>query len=216
MSTYGTMKTRIASEILRDSWADTYVANAIQDAIKVYEGQRFKFNVNRFKLSTVASQDEYTVPSDIKTAAGSALATGETLIEIDGMTLVYNNSTSPIEPTTEAWLEKYQSRLVTGQPCYYVFVGTRLRFAPIPDQIYTIYIAGTKTLSTLSSGSDTNSWMVDGERLIRHAAKRMLYSDILRNPGQAAESEKMEAQAYAELKRKATAQASNTLQAWGY
>lgn len=216
MTTYGTMKTRVASEILRPSWADTHVANAIQDAIKDYDGQRFAFNVGRFRLTTVADQEEYTVPADIDTAAGDALETGETLLEIESMSLRYNTSAYIVTPVTEGWLEHYTTTATTGQPIYYCWTGTRLRFAPVPDQAYTVHILGMKRLQTLSAADDTNAWMVDGEKLIRSRAKAILYRDVLRNPGQAKESERTESDALAALNRQLTGQQPARLQAWGY
>lgn len=215
MSTYGTMKTRVASEILRDSWASTYVANAIQDAIKDYQGQRFVFNVGRFSIATVAGTDEYTNPSSVKTAAGSALATGEKLIEIDGISCRYNNAAYSLTPMVPASVENVIVTGTRGQPQFYAFANATIRLAPIPDQAYTLYIHGHKTLSTLSADGDTNAWMVEAERLIRARAKVILYRDILRNPGQAKESEAMELAALTSLRREVSTQATNTLEAWG-
>lgn len=216
MTTLGTMKTRIASDILRPAWADNFIFDAIQDAISDYEGQRFAFNVNRFRLNTVIGQETYTVPDDIKTEANVALATGETLLEIDGVSVRYNNSAYPLCAVTEPWIENYTTTSTQGQPTHYCWIGTRFRLAAIPDQVYPIYILGHKKLSTLSDNGDTNAWMTDAAKLIRNRAKAILYRDVLRDPPNALAAEKSEMDALAALKRQLGGQQTNTLQAWGY
>lgn len=216
MSTFGDMKTRIASEILRTSWADSFVATAIQDAIDDYKFTHFRFNVGRFRLDTVADQEFYTIPAALKADDGSALATGVTLLEIDAMSCRFNNAASPVTPVTDGWLEAATTTNTTGQPCHYSWVDDRIRYTPIPDQVYQIFITGLKALPTLSAGGDTNAWMTQGAALIRARAKVRLYRDIMRNEGAAVAAQGEESAALGMLQRGVGAQQSNRLQAWGY
>lgn len=216
MSTFGTMKTRIASEILRSSWADTFIANAINDAIDDYKFTRFLFNTARFKMATVADQEEYTVPTALTTTADAALGTGETLLEIDLFNVRWNNAAWVVTPTTEGWVETYTTTNTRGQPQFYSWTGSKIRLTPIPDRAYDCYIVGLKGLSTLSASGDTNAWMVDGERLIRAAAKVRLYRDILRDADMTQHATAEEARALATLHRGFSAQSAGRLQAWGY
>lgn len=216
MSDFGTMKTRVASEILRSSWADTFVSNAILDAISDYDHTRFTFNQARFKLTTVADQEFYSVPSALRDDAGNALATGETLLEIDTFNVRWNNAAWCVQPVTPGWVESYTTTNTRGQPMYYSFSGDRIRLTPIPDLAYDCFIDGMKKLRSLSSGTDTNAWMTTGARLIRAAAKVRLYRDILRDTAMVQNAQSEEATALAALLRAREAQGSQRLQAWGY
>jgi len=216
MSTYGTLKTRVASEILRTAWADTFVQNAVLDAIEDFKFTRFRFNTARFTLNTVADQEYYDLPDDLLDTDGNALATGETLLEIDGMACRYNNAAYPIEADTDAELELETTSNTRGQPACYSWTGTQLRFTPIPDQAYAVWITGLKQLSTLSASGDTNAWMTDGAALIRARAKVRLYRDILRDTGMVANAQAEEDNAMLALTRGMEAQQPMRLQAWGY
>lgn len=216
MSDYGTMKARIASEILRSSWADTFVQNAVLDAIEDFKFTRFRFNVARFRMNTVADKEIYDLPDDLLDGDGNALNTGETLLEIDAMNCRYNDAASSVDPVTDGWLENVTTSNTTGQPCFYAFDGTQIRFTPIPDQVYSIRMTGLKQLATLTDATDTNAWMVEGAGLIRARAKVRLYRDILRDTAMVANAQAEEDNALRSLQRSQAAHQSGRLQAWGY
>jgi len=175
------MKTRIADETLRDDLS-SQIENAIRSAIKIWAPTRFHFNEKRYSLATVASTEYYAM-SDLTNTDGSALSTGETLLEIDSFTLTYSNQPYPLSEQTQQWLDREQSLATqyTGQPSCYGIFADKIRLHPIPDQTYDCVISGLAQLGTLSAGTDTNAWMTEGEDLIRAQAKLLLYRDVLRD-----------------------------------
>lgn len=181
MSTLGTMKTRIADEIVRDDLA-SQIANAITTAIAIWSPTRFHFNEKRYSLSTVASTEYYAL-SSLTNTDGSALADGETLIEIDSFTLTYNNQPYPLNDMTQQWVDREQSpsSLYTGQPWGYAIYADQIRLHPIPDQVYACTISGLAQLGTLANDNASSAWMTDGEALIRNQAKIIIYRDIVRD-----------------------------------
>ncbi|TXH53564.1 MAG: hypothetical protein E6Q97_12930 [Desulfurellales bacterium] len=216
MSDLGTMKTRIASEILRADWADSYVASAITDAIDDYSATRFRFNAARFRLNTVSGQEFYTLPDALLSDTGSALSSGEDVIEIDAVNVRFNGAAFVLTPVTDGWSESFTTTTTTGQPQYYSWTGQKIRFTPIPDQVYEVRIVGLKKLLTLATNAASNGWTTDGAALIRARAKVRLYRDILRNADMAAAAQAEELSALTALTRAANAQQSGRLQAWGY
>jgi hypothetical protein len=181
MSTLGTMKTRIADEIVRDDLS-SQIANAITTAIAVWSPTRFHFNEKRYSLSTVASTEYYAL-SSLTNTDGSALDTDETLVEIDSVTLTYNNQPYPLWDMTQQAVDREQSpsSLYTGQPSAYAIFADQIRLHPIPDAAYSCTLSGLARLGTLSSDAATNAWMTTGEALIRNQAKLIIYRDIVRD-----------------------------------
>jgi len=181
MSTLGAMKTRIADETLRDDLS-SQIENAIRSAIKIWAPTRFHFNEKRYSLATVASTEYYAM-SDLTNTDGSALSTGETLLEIDSFTLTYSNQPYPLSEQTQQWLDREQSLATqyTGQPSCYGIFADKIRLHPIPDQVYACTISGLAQLGTLANDNASNAWMTDGEALIRNQAKIIIYRDIVRD-----------------------------------
>lgn len=181
MSTLLAMKTRIADEIVRDDLS-SQIANAITTAIALWSPTRFHFNEKRYSLNTVAGTEYYAL-SSLTNTDGSALDTGETLIEVDSFTLTYNNQPYPLQDMTQQAVDREQSpsSLYTGQPWGYAIFADQIRLHPIPDQVYACTISAHAQLGSLSSDASTNAWMTDGEALIRNQAKIILYRDIVRD-----------------------------------
>lgn len=213
--TYADMQSRIAREIIRSSLT-TEIKEAIQSAIQDYEGERFHFNERTYLCPTTSGKQSYAVPADLTQEDGTALGTGETLLEIDSMICYLNNWPLPLRPVSSGWINAYQSTNFIGQPAYYAFFNNTIRLSPIPNGAYSLKMTGLARLTTLSGDTDTNGWMVDGEKLIREHAKLLLYRDILRNQEMAQAAGTAEAEAFAALKRKYDARQSNRLTAWGY
>lgn len=209
MTNYLIMQNRIADELVRDDLA-TQIQRAINDAIKTWEGIRLKFNERRYLINTVADDEFYDLASpDLLLADGSAIGTGEAIIELDSVTCTVNNFPYPLNPRTEGWFARNQTTTYTGQPDSFGIFENQLRLFPIPDAVYPINLAaGLARLSPnpLSGDTDTNAWMTEGEPLTRQQAKLLLYRDVLRDQTgvQLASSGIQEAQWM--LERKATAQ----------
>lgn len=213
--TYLDMQTRIADELSRSDLS-SQITNAIQTAIQDYEGERFWFNEQRFTLNTVANQSWYDEQANLLNEDGSALATGVKLLEVDQMVCNFGNWFQPLKPVAPGWIDTYQIPTYIGQPYYYARLGTRIRLAPTPNDVYTVTITGLARLVTLSANSDTNAWLTEGEKLIRSRAKAILWRSILRNADEAALCDAEEQVALSALQRKENARHTMRLEPWGY
>ena len=211
MSTFGTMKTRIADEIVRDDLS-AQIANAVLSAIAIWAPTRFHFNEKRYLINTVVDQEYYAL-SSLTNTDGSAIGTGETLIEVDSFTLTYNDQPYVLDDRTQQWIDREQAPAATytGQPAFFGFFGDQIRLAPIPDAAYVGTISGLAQLSTLSAEADSNAWMTEGEGLIRAQAKIMLYRDIVRDMEGVSLAKDALAEAYGPLERKMAAKATTGL-----
>lgn len=179
------MKARIVSETLRDDLTVTQLGDAINDAIALQEGERYKFNEKRYQILTVAGQEYYDLTSPtLLTSAGAAVGTGETLLELDDITCTVNNQPYRLCPRTQQSMNEWQTPTYEGQPADYTLYGQQLRIFPLPDAVYTLNLMGLARLAPnpLSADGDTNGWMTEGAGIIRGHAKLLIYRDVLRDP----------------------------------
>lgn len=215
MTTLGVMRTNIINETLRDDLTQAQLTKAINDAIKIWEGERFTFNEKRYLLDTVQGQEYY----------GITTADGEEILEVDSITITVSNFPYPLKPRTQQWFDQYQSpaQNYTGQPDSYGIFGNQLRLFPIPDGAgpnsgsYVITISALARLgpNPLSDANDTNGWMTEGETLIREQAKLLIYRNLLRDEVGMKLAKDAIAEAQWALKRKAAAKTMvGTVKAW--
>jgi hypothetical protein len=219
MTQLSVMRTKIADEITRSDLTSQITA-AINDAIKLWEAERFHFNEKRYLINTVPSQEYYDIVSPtLLTSAGAAVATGEEPIEIDSITCTVSSFPYPLTPRTQQWFDLNQSlpTQYTGQPDSYTIYGNQLRLFPIPDSAgsgvggaYPIRISCHARLgpNPLTADADTNAWMTEGEMLIREEAKAILYAFPLLEPELSTLAQNRRDAAYASLKRKMNAKAN--------
>lgn len=217
MSDFQTMKSRVGDELARDDLS-SQIALAIKDAIREHEGKRLFFNEQRFRLLTIEDQEYYALSALTKTDE-SVLDAGVTLLEIDSITLEENGQRYTLNERTQQWMDRHQApaATTTSTPTDYAIYGDEIRLYPIPDDGYECIISGLARLSTLSDEADTNAWMTDGEALIRHTAKKLLYRDVLRDATGLQLAMTAEAEALAALERKTAAKiGTGRIRAWGY
>jgi hypothetical protein len=181
MSTYGTMKTRIADEFVNESITTAQIENAIKSAVKHYEREAFWFNQKVGTFATVAAQEYYT------TAANADIPD---IVRIDSMRSSEGNL---LRAVSFDHIEQMQDGSVTSPPGFYTRYKDQIRLYPIPDAVYTMTMAYIYKLTTLSADADTNAWTDECEEMIRQASKRILSTDILHADDMA--------QRYAELER---------------
>jgi hypothetical protein len=219
MTTYLVMQTRIADEIVRDDLA-SQIRNAINDAIKTWEGLRFTFNERRYLITTVANTEYYDLNGPTLTFAdGTAVGTGERLLEFDSIRATVNNQFYPITPRTQQWFTRNAAPVTqyTGQPDSYTIFNDQLRLFPIPDAAYPINIDGLARLgpNPLTADGDTNAWMIEGEQLIRQQAKYLIYRDLVRDAEGKANAAEGIQEAQWQLERKAAGKIyTGTQKAW--
>lgn len=202
MSTFLDMQSRIADE-LQDDDIETggQVAKAILDAIRLYRGKRFWFNQVFNQPFTLPTGTEYLAP----VLPVSGISTTEPLTVIDQMQIDDGTGANyrKIGVVDDALIAKGQTGAVIGPPRYFSLVsdamGTRLRFYPKPDQIYTPIVSALIRFADLSADTDTNPWTNDAEMLIRQTAKRIIRMDIDNQPDMPPGA--LESQALSELKK---------------
>ena len=108
MTTFATLKARIADD-LRRSDLDDQIGNAVLDAVKRWEGERFWFNEKRYRFFTVDGTETYAIPSTFQNTDGSAIEAGEDLLSIDDLVILDDNETYRLQEQTDQWLNAYQS-----------------------------------------------------------------------------------------------------------
>jgi len=189
MPTYGDMQARIADELANDGAITVaQIKNAIQTAIRDYQGEGFWFNEKIGTFPTVAGQEFYTsadfadIPSIISIAAMRRLGNGEVI--------------GPIEGVSNKMIEDVQDGTVTGDPRLYSRFENKIRLYPIPVGVLTVRISYIATLASLSADGDSNAWTDDCEEMIRQAAKKRICLDVLQNDEGAARCAAMEKAAY--------------------
>lgn len=199
MTTYITMINRISNEVGGVSTASTTtsptlaeIKAAILSAIDNYTRMPFYFLQSRSStFSTVASQEYY---------GAADLAAIPDISQIDALTITVNSTLTPLERRSFDYIDARNSTsTITGRPADYCYYAKQIRLSPIPDDAYTVRIAGYIRLAELSADADTNAWLTDGERLIRHRASYDLWSSVLSDDSRAATARQNEMSALREL-----------------
>jgi hypothetical protein len=173
-----TMKARIASELIRDDLT-VQIANAIADAISIYQSDRFLFNeptlINEPVFNTVIGRSTYDFNDN------PAI---KSMVKIDYITYVQGNSTFYIveRPPLDIQIADQGGQIV-GPPDEYTFSGQAISLYPVPDNIYPVSImAHLATPGPLTDNEVGNPWMIDAEQLIRCRAKYEIATHVTRNP----------------------------------
>lgn len=184
MTTLATMKARCADELSRSDLT-SQIATAINDAIALYQPHRFYFNetnASGLQFSTVASQETYDK---------NDLASLEYLYDVDDVFVVVGVNRYRVKRIDPTLFNINRMPYFIGQPYTYMWNNRQFSFSPIPNTAYTMIVLGFYKIAAPASDSEANNpWMTDAERLIRQAAKRMLYQDIILD-GEAASACKM-------------------------
>lgn len=182
MTTLGTMKERIASELARPdiTSTDARIAAAINTAIDVYQKDRFRFSD---MLDPSAPPSFNTVA--LQTVYGSA--TSAFISEsyaIDYLNVMIGSTLEKLPQKTpeEVRLLLQESSSDQGQPECWAYEGNSIIIYPAPNQVYTFYMGVHRKVAAPASDAETgNPWMVDGELLIRSRAKFELALHVTRN-----------------------------------
>ena len=168
MSDFGTMQARIARE-LRKKNLTTEIKDAIQSAIKHYEGARFWFNELRHTATTQAGREYYPLPSGFA--------------ETDSMVITVNNWNDHLIKKPQQWIDRENTTSsYQGIPKYFSNFAQQFRLFPIPDDAYTLTLSNANRLAALVNDTDANAWMTDAEELIRARARADVRVTVLQNP----------------------------------
>ncbi|MGY3535414.1 phage adaptor protein [Bradyrhizobium sp. USDA 4452] len=171
MASYLDLQTRIAGDLSRDDLG-SQIKDAIGDAIKNYERDRFYFNYTRsLTFPTVAGQVAYT---------GSDLPQIPNIIRIDHLFLRDTVSTfdlDRIEPDEFEWLQGNNTG--PGRSNVFTYIDGQIMLWPIPAAVYTLRPHMHYRLAALAADTDSNAWTNDAEQLIRAHAKLLLYTNVI-------------------------------------
>lgn len=183
MASFLDLRTNIANDLTRTD-LDAQTKNAVRDAIKFYEADRFWFNQTRsLTFSTVAAQSAYTSVD---------LAQIPNVIEFDALFL--RDSTSQWELTKQEfdyfeWL--IGSNTANGRPTDYTYVDGQILMWPVPAAVYTVRPHMHYRLPMLSADTDSTAWCNEAENLIRAHAKMILCANVIEDD---AGAQRMQAQ----------------------
>jgi hypothetical protein len=171
MTTLLDLQNRIATDLARSDLT-SQIANAVFDAIKFYERQRFWFNQTRtLTFNTTPGQQAYTA---------SDLAQIPLLVRVDAMFLPQNQSIYPLDRFEPPDFEVISGGMSGGgRPTAFTYIDQSILLWPVPIAIYTLRLHAHYKLAPLVNPTDANSWTTDAEELIRSHAKLTLYLDVL-------------------------------------
>lgn len=195
-NTYGDILDRIADETRYSGSAErTIFKLLVQDSIAHYEVERFWWNQSRsLTFSTVASQEYYT---------SSDAANIPYILDFDAVTIARTSTDMFTLCKTEwdlieDWNADGQSQ---GLPSEYAYWQQQIRLYPVPNDVWTVRVAGTFKLTALSADADTNSWVTlgEGEELIRNHAKALFYTQYTRDDANMTRALNLAQMAYSRL-----------------
>lgn len=190
-NTYAQLQARVQNEVL-GSPTTTDVQNAIQDAVGMFERESFWFSNVRSFGSVTGSL------SDLQTIQGKEFYSNVDLPillnfpHISKVLVLAFANRYPLISRTPSWIDDQSiSTTWQGLPTdWCVMEDGSLRLYPVPNGGYPLIVDGTIRFKPLSADGDYNAWTNRAERLIRQAAKMLLFRDIIRDAQQTATFER--------------------------
>src|SRR6266705_2757912 len=179
IGTQALLKARIALELARPDIlsTDARIADAITDAITMYQKQRFRFSdsnpASLPQFTTVQGQFTYGVAALPAIANSYYIAW---LIYTQGPSNFYVRRVTPL-----AVVMANQNNSVSGPPEAFAYEGETIMITPIPDQAYLMSMDAHLLVPAPVTDADTgNRWMTDGEMLIRSRVKFEIATHVTR------------------------------------
>lgn len=185
VNTSAQLQARVKNEVL-GSPTPTDVQNAINDAIGLFDSKTFWFNNFRVFGGVTGSL------SDLETVSGQEFYNQTNLPalisfpHISKALIVAFANRYPLINRTPQWIDDQSiSTTWQGLPTDWAIQGGDLRAYPVPNGGYQFILNATVRFYPFTFGTDYNPWCNRAERLIRQAAKMLLYRDIIRDEPQA-------------------------------
>jgi hypothetical protein len=179
MGTLQDMITRVGAELRRpDLVTGGQIASAINDAIVIYQKDRFRF-----------SDAGPTAPPTFNTVAGQWIygagsnSNIPTWLFVEALNVVIGNTTQELTRLTpeEIYLLNQQGTQ-SGQPINWAYDGNSVIFYPIPSQAWPIIMVGHILVPAPAElNTPNNPWMNEAEQLIRSRAKYEIALHVTRN-----------------------------------
>lgn len=186
-NTYLQLQNRIKNEVL-GSPTTSDVQNAIQDAILMYERTTLYFNRIRSFGGVPGSLSELQTTAGKEFYSNVDLPVLLNIPHISKVNVLAFANRYPLNSRTYQWMDDVSvSTTWQGMPTdWCVMEDGTLRLYPVPDATYPLILDATFRFKPLSVDADYNCWTNRGERLIRMAAKMLLFRDIIRDAQQTA------------------------------
>lgn len=192
MGTLADLKARILNEMKRPSLT-AECAKAVLDAIAKHSLNRFPWNEETDSSTvTVTGTASYALPDRFGRLIMAEVTVGAQRYELD-----------------EIDYETLRGRTRTAvgnatPPCKIAFFGGRFHLDPPPaGDGWTVDLTFTSQLTAMSDDTASNAWTNQAEPLIRAAAKRDLYHNVVRDYAEAQAQEAEEARWLGILQRRA-------------
>lgn len=189
-NTYLDLQNRIQNEVL-GSPSTQDVQNSVADVIAMFEGSSYWFNKFRVFGGVTGSL------SDLETVAGQEFYSNSNLPalisfpHISKALIIAFANRYPLKNRTTGWVDDESvSTSWQGLPTDWAMQGGDLRVFPVPDGGYQFIVNATVRFYPLATPTDYNPWTNRAERLVRQAAKMLLFRDIIRDEAQALVCEK--------------------------
>lgn len=186
-NTFNAMVAQIVFEIgQRADLQTTVVPRAIQDAIQIYQKERFRFNelqpLSPFTFNTVQGIAFYGVAQDARIPK---------LYKIDYLNFLLGNITTKMtRRVPETIYLLLQDNQESGPPSDWAWDGNSIIIYPRPPATsYPITVGGYMQVdgpTGIADPSTTNPWMNEAERLIRTRAKFEIATHVTRDEKAAA------------------------------
>lgn len=188
MATYQDMQTRIADELDRSDLT-TQIQQAINSAVSFYARKNFFGTETSFTFNTVVGQEYYTE------ADAPEIGTSPFL---DNLNVNINTGRIQMSRQTFEYIDSISFLpTATGQPYLWAYRSKKLRFYPIPSQVYVVTVQNTPRLGLLTDPNESNFWTdtdAGAECLIRTKAKLYLLLNVIRGSDMTAEIAMMKQQ----------------------
>ena len=181
-NSFSAMVSQIVFELGRRTDLEaTVVPRAIQDAIQIYQKERFRFNelqpLAPFTFNTVQGVAYYDGTFDARIPK---------LYKVDYLNFLLGNITSQMtRRSPETMYLLLQSNQESGPPSDWAWDGDTIVIYPrAPAEVFPITVLGYMQVdgpTGIDDPSTTNPWMNAAERLIRSRAKYEIALHVTRN-----------------------------------
>jgi hypothetical protein len=163
MATYADLKTRLATEMVRDDLSgdlETQRDLAIARAIEFYQGERFWFN----------------------TGSGSATATTSIVAMPVTMRIIDDVALSDGTLLQKTKVRKLLGSPKSGTPTHWAEYAGGLYVWPTPGSSTALTLYGVRHIDAPTDDSDETVWTNEAYDLISAHSRFILYRDVFRDP----------------------------------
>lgn len=201
MATLGDLKQRVRDDLDRPDLM-SMIGQAVLDAIRYYQSERFWFNESRdLTFDTVADQRFYDA---------SDAAWIPTVQNIDALFVTIGGQHRPMRRRRDpAEMELLSDTgAARGQPYSWAWFEDKIELYPIPNAVFPVRAYAHIRLDAPADDEASNAWTEEAFELIRCRTKYLMALHVIRDPEVATSMVQAEAQALLELRRQTSMRTS--------